>query len=182
MTPTAARAARAATFELGRTPDVVAQVVTFRIGSDLFAADVRAIERVLRYQAPTPVPNVPAWVAGVLEYQRRVLPVVDLRVRFQLPADVTAAETRILVFNTEGGWMAGIVDAVLDVTAIEQGRLEAPPPLLRGLEAEYLHGVVRRDGQLVLLLDAERVLTSTERVLLRDVADQANTPLGPHRV
>jgi purine-binding chemotaxis protein CheW len=147
----------------------VVQIVTFRVGGDFFAADVQAVERVLRYKQVTPVPNLPDWVAGVHEYQKRVVPVVDLRVRFELPRETPNADTRIIVFNTSSGWTGGIVDAVLDVSAIERGRLETPPPLLRGLAAEYLHGIARRDGQLVLLLDADRVLSSTERALLRQV-------------
>jgi len=148
----------------------VTQIVTFRVGTDLFAADVRAVERVLRYQSPTSVPNVPSWIAGVLEYQTRVVPAIDLRVRFEMPTAAATADSRIIVFNTSAGWTACIVDAVLDVSAIERSHLETPPKLLRGLAAEYLHGIARRDGQLVLLLDADRVLSSTERVLLQQIA------------
>ena len=144
----------------------VAQIVTFRVGDDLFAADVRTVERVLRYSAPTSVPNVPPWVAGVIEYQKRVLPVIDLRVRFGLTAADPTRDTRTLVINTESGWVAGVVDAVLDVTSVERGRIEPSPPLFRGFAAEYLHGIVRRDGQLVLLLAAERILSATDVALL----------------
>src|SRR5581483_1847383 len=55
------------------------QVVTFRLADDYFAADIFAVERVLRYTRPTPVPNLPDWVDGVIEYQGRVVPVIDLR-------------------------------------------------------------------------------------------------------
>lgn len=169
MTSTAARRSREAVVQPLAAADDVTQIVTFRIGSDLFAADVQAVERVLRYQAATPVPNVPPWIAGVLEYQKRVVPVIDLRVRFALAAEPPTPDTRVLVFNTSGGWTACIVDAVLDVSAVERSRLEPAPKLLRGLAAEYLHGIARREGQLVLLLDADRVLSSTERVLLQEV-------------
>ena len=80
----------------------VAQIVTFRIEQDLFAADVRAVERVLRLTAVTPVRNMPAWVTGVLEYQKRVVPVIDFRARFELPAAAPTNETRALVFNVTG--------------------------------------------------------------------------------
>jgi len=170
MTAATARGTRGTPVDGLRAPDDVTQIVTFRIGTDLFAADVRAVERVLRYAPPTAVPNVPPWVAGVLEYQKRVVPVIDFRVRFELSTQAPTADTRVVVFNTAGGWTAGVVDSVLDVSAIERGRLEPPPPLLRGLAAEYLHGITRREGQLVLLLDADRVLSSTDRALLRKVA------------
>jgi purine-binding chemotaxis protein CheW len=169
MTSSAARRSREAIIQPLAVSGDVTQIVTFRIGSDLFAADVQAVERVLRYQPATPVPNVPPWIAGVLEYQKRVVPVIDLRVRFALPNDPPTPDTRVLVFNTSGGWTACIVDAVLDVSAVERSRLEPPPKLLRGLAAEYLHGIARREGQLVLLLDTDRLLSSTDRVLLQEV-------------
>jgi purine-binding chemotaxis protein CheW len=177
----AARGTRGTPIEGLRPADEVTQIVTFRIGTDLFAADVRAVERVLRYEPMTPVPDLPPWIAGMLEYQKRVVPVIDFRVRFDLPNHAPTPETRVMVFNTSGGWTAGVVDAVLDVSAVERGRLEPPPPLLRGLAAEYLHGITRRDGQLVLLLDADRVLSSTDRALLQEiVAEVTPVPAGSH--
>jgi purine-binding chemotaxis protein CheW len=155
----------------------VTQIVTFRVGDDLFAADVHLVERVLRYSEPTPVPNMPAWVSGVLEYQKRAVPVIDLRVRFGATAGGKTSDTRVLVFNTAGGWIAAVVDAVLDVAVAERGRIEPAPPLFRGFSAEYLHGIVRRDGQLVLLLAADRILSATELTLLtRMEQPQATVP------
>lgn len=182
MTTTAARGARSSTEHVSSVDDAM-QIVTFRIGTEFFAADVRAVERVLRYQPATPLPEVPPWVAGVLEYQQRVVPVIDLRVRFELAGATPTADTRIIVFNTNAGWTAGVVDAVLDVSAIERNRLEAPPPLLNGLSAEYLHGIARREGQLVLLLNANRVLSSTdERLLQTRIAEMTPKQRGARRV
>lgn len=163
-------------------PISVGQIVTFRIGAELFAADVRAVERVLRYQPATPLPDVPKWVVGVLEYQRGVVPVIDLRLRFELSTTAAGPDTRIVVFNTTAGWTAGIVDAVLDVSAVEGGHLEPPPPLLHGLAAAYLHGIVRRGDQLVVVLDADRVLSSSDQVLIQKRIADAAPSARPSRV
>jgi purine-binding chemotaxis protein CheW len=161
-----------------RSGGTVAQIVTFRIEQDLFAADVQAVERVLRPTAVTPVHNMPPWITGVLEYQRRVVPVIDFRARFELPAAAPTNETRVLVFNVCGSWVAAVADAVIDVSVLERGRLEPPPPLFRGLAAEYLRGIVRRDGKLVMLLDADRLLSATERMALSELADAPHTVAG----
>jgi purine-binding chemotaxis protein CheW len=142
------------------------QVVTFRLGGDLFAADIHGVERVLRRQEPTPVPNVPDWIVGVIEYQKRVVPVIDMRARFELDASAATNETRVLVFNADNQWVAGVVDSVLDVAAIDKTNLQPPPPLFRGLAGEYLKGIVRRDNKLVMLLDVSKLLTATERLAL----------------
>jgi len=183
MTATAPRGNRPAAQEQERSAGDAMQIVTFRVGGEFFAADVRAVERVLRFQAATPLPEVPAWIAGVLEYQQRIVPVIDLRVRFEQSNTSPSADTRIIVFNTSAGWTAGVVDAVLDVSTIERSRLEAPPPLLHGLSAEYLHGIARREGQLVLLLNANRVLSSTDAKLLQTrIAELTPKGKGARRV
>ena len=144
----------------------VSQIVTFRLGDDLFAADIFSVERVLRYREPTSIPNVPSWIEGVIDYQGRVVPVISLRRRFELEEALPAAETRILVLTVDGEWIAAIVDAVLDVSALDAASASPPPALFRGLAGEYLRGIVRRDERLVILLDVARLLTADEKMTL----------------
>lgn len=144
------------------------QLVTFRVGEDFFAADIFAVERVLRHQTATPIPNVPPWIEGVIDYQKRVVPVINLRTRFELAAVPVRPETRLLVFQVDGDWIAGQVDAVLEVISVAPEEIAPPPPIFRGLAGEYLRGVVRRKDRLIVLLDSSRLLTATERLQLED--------------
>jgi purine-binding chemotaxis protein CheW len=147
------------------------QVVTFRLGDDRFAVDIHAVERVLRYQPPTPVPKLPEWVEGVLSYQGRVIPVLDLRRRFSLEPAPRRAETRVIVLATGGDWLGVIVDAVLGVEPVSGDQLQPPPPLFRGLTAEYLRGIARHGDQLLIVLDTDRLLTSTEQLVLQQARE-----------
>lgn len=147
------------------------RLVTFRLGDDLFAAPIEAVERVLRYQAPRAVPNLPEWIGGVIEYGARIVPVIDLRRRFELPGVAITPQMRLLVLSAAGEWAAVLVDAVLDVRMVHTADLVPPPPLFRGLAAEYLQGVMRRDDQLVIVLDCDRLLTANERLVLASAVD-----------
>lgn len=149
------------------------QIVTFKLGEDLFAADIFSVERVLRYREPTPVPNAPDWIEGVTEYQSRVVPVINLRARFGLPPAPAVNQTRMLVLTTEGTWIAAVVDAVLDVSTLDTAKLSPPPPIFRGLAGEYLRGIVRRDDRLVIFLDIARLMTTDERMTLARAGEQA---------
>jgi purine-binding chemotaxis protein CheW len=142
--------------------------VTFLLGEDHFAAEISAVERILRYEQPVSVPNLPEWVEGVLEYEGRVVPVVDLRRRFGLDGSAARANGngRVIVFNVGAEWIGGVVDSVLEVTTIPATQVAAPPSLFRGLSADFLRGLVRREGKLVIFLDVEKLLTATERLRL----------------
>ena len=153
-------------------PATTSQIVTFRLGDELFAADIFAVERVLRYATPTPVPNVPSWIEGVIDYQGRVVPVINLRRRFEMPAAPVAGDGRILVLTVDDEWVAATVDGVLDVTALDPSRLAPPPALFRGLAASYVRGIVRRGERLVVFLDVPRLFSTDERIVLERPSEE----------
>jgi purine-binding chemotaxis protein CheW len=156
-----------------------AKVVTFRLADDLFAADIFSVERVLRYQTPRSLPDVPPWIEGMIEYQQRVIPVVNLRRRFELPPRDAAPETRIVVLNARGEWIGIVVDSVVEVSAVEPSQISPAPTFFRGLAGEYLKGILRRgEGErLVIVLDVEQLLSATERIVLQ-LGSARGTPIA----
>lgn len=151
----------------------VVKLVIFRIGDDLFAAEVLAVDRVLRYSAPNPVPDVPRWIQGVIEHRGSVIPVVDLRLRIERDEMELSASTRILVLNTSDGFVGAIADAVVEVAAVPASAVSAPPPLFRGLAADAVRGIAKVRDQLVVVLDTDRVLTRADRVVVDEHATMA---------
>lgn len=146
------------------------QLVTFRLGDDQFAVDIFAVERVLRYTAPALLPNLPAWIDGVIEHGGRVVPLIDLRTRFGMPRLSPRPEHRILVVAIGDDLLGVTVDSVHEVMSVAPGDIEAPPPLFRGLQADYLRGLVFGEGSVIIFLDVARVLTSSELLELTQTA------------
>ncbi|HLB10972.1 MAG TPA: chemotaxis protein CheW [Gemmatimonadaceae bacterium] len=138
------------------------QLVIFRLGEDQFAVDIFAVERVLRYSAPAIVPNLPSWIDGVIEHGERVVPLIDLRTRFGMPRLSPRPEHRILVLAIGEDLLGVTVDSVHEVMSVAPEDIAAPPPLFRGLNADYLRGLVYGEGSLIIFLDMARVLTSSE--------------------
>jgi purine-binding chemotaxis protein CheW len=143
------------------------RLVIFKLGDGLFAMDIFAVHRVVRYGGASAVTDVPGWIEGVLEYEGQVIPIVDLRRRMELPRDGVRPETRVLVLNTFSGWVGAVVDSVLEVAVVPVADIAPPPPLFRGLSAEFMKGMARLGGErLAVILDADRVLESTDRIVL----------------
>ena len=122
------------------------KLVVFQLGVDLFAADVLAVDRVLRYSPPNSVPDVPRWVEGVTEHRGEVIPVIDLRRRIELAETTITPETRTLVLNTSTGRVGAIVDAVLEVAVVPIESMSPPPALFKGVATDVIVKAVTRSG------------------------------------
>lgn len=145
------------------------QVVVFRVGGQEFAFNVFHVQRILRHEAPSPLPKSPAFLEGILQVQGAVVPVIDLRKRFELADARVREETRMMVIECEGLIVAVVVDAVLEVLRISAEVVTMPPAVVRGLAAEYIQGIITVGARTVVLLQTARLLTSTERIALEAV-------------
>ena len=151
------------------------KLVTFRLGDDLFAADIFSVERVLRYTAPTSVPDMPDYIEGVIDYQGRVVPIVNLRRRFEMP-DARGAQRDAHPHPAQraANGSAPSVDAVTDGHARSirrPSRRRRAVPRARGRVPA--RGSCACDEKLVIFLDVERLLSSTERIALDRAAAEA---------
>ncbi len=140
------------------------QLVVFEAGGEQFAADIFAVERVLRYAPPRLLPNAAGWLRGVLDHAGATIPVIDLRERLGLAPATPTDASRILVVRVGEERVGVTVDTVHAVRTVDAAGIEAPPAIYRGLAKEYLEGVVRQGGDLFVVLATDRLLTSTERI------------------
>jgi len=146
-----------------------ATLVTFTVGEDTLAAPVESVERVVRFAHPSPIPGMPDWLEGVIEYRGVMVPVIDLRRRFGRERPTAGATTRVVVFNTQPDWLAAIVDAVKEVVTVDASSIAPPPSLVRGLSGAYLLGMLKHRDQVVLVLDVAKVLTASETLVLESL-------------
>jgi purine-binding chemotaxis protein CheW len=148
------------------------QVVVFRVGGQEFAFNVFHVQRILRYERPSPLPKAPAFLEGVLQVQGAVVPVIDLRKRFELADAPQREETRTMVLEAEGLVVAVVVDAVVEVLRIAASAVTASPSVVRGLAAEYIQGIITLGARTVILLQTGRLVTSAERIALADAGTE----------
>ena len=133
------------------------QVVSFEIGSEEYAVDILEVQEINRMVEITSVPKAPGFVEGVINLRGKVIPIIDLRRRFGLPAAERTTESRIVVVDVSRIVVGLIVDSVSEVLRIPSSLIE-PPPNGKGGGAEFHKGVGRVDARLLILLDLERLL------------------------
>jgi purine-binding chemotaxis protein CheW len=150
------------------TTDDELQFVVFRLGTQEFALSIFQVERITRFETPATLPNAPDFLEGVMPYAGRVVPLVDLRKRLGLPAE-HREETRVMVLQLEEEPVAVVVDQVREVLRVDTRTITPPSPMVRGLAAEYVSGIISRPGRTIIVLHAGRLLSSAERLALAEV-------------
>jgi purine-binding chemotaxis protein CheW len=141
------------------------QFVIFQVGSQALALSIFQVERILRWEQPATLPNAPAFLEGVLPYGDGVVAVVDLRKRLDVPA-TQQEETRVMVLELEDQRVGIVVDAVSEVVRVDARTITPPPPMVRGLAAKYITGILSQPDRTVVVLNAGKLLNSKERLAL----------------
>ncbi|HXJ38551.1 MAG TPA: chemotaxis protein CheW [Bryobacteraceae bacterium] len=140
--------------------------LAFYVGPEEFAIGVLGVREIMGMQDVTAVPHTPAYVKGIINLRGKVVPVVDLRLKFGMPPTEYTARTCIVVVNVagdgEGVLMGVIVDAVSEVVNIATGEIEGPPDFGESVSIPYLIGIAKSKGKVKLLLNIEKVLTTSE--------------------
>jgi len=151
------------------------QLACFRIGAELYALDIMRIKEIIRPQKLTPVPKAPSFIEGVINLRGAVIPVADLRKRFDQPIGEETRKNRIVICSLVGKIIGLLVDEVTEVRRYNRGEIAPAPQFIKGPEADYFLGVARRDEDLIMLIDLEKVLSTDEKIALKTLSESQNT-------
>jgi purine-binding chemotaxis protein CheW len=146
------------------------QLVVFCLSDGYYGVDISTVREILRLQDITRVPNTPAFVEGLTNLRGRVLPVIDLRKRFGLPAVRDTTNNRIAIVDIAGQDIGVIVDAVTEVLRIPIDCVEPPSSIETTISSEYLLGIAKLPSRLIVLLDLETALSEKEKGELSELA------------
>jgi purine-binding chemotaxis protein CheW len=166
------------TIQPGAVPESL-QLVTFLVGSEEYGIDINAITEVVRPLKITPLPKMPAFVEGVINLRGVIIPVVDLRRRFELPTvkdDVRKMRmiiTRGALQTTSSspGLLGLVVDSVDEVVHVPEKDIDAAPAAATGRNAEFITGMGKMGDRLIILLDITRILSRQERHALAEAGN-----------
>lgn len=147
-----------------------AQYLTFWLGEEMFALDIRSVREIIQYAPMTSVPLMPAFVRGVINLRGAVVPVIDLNARFGRPAASVGKKTCVVIFDsmrdgerTELGLM---VDAVSEVVEIADDAIEPPPNFGTSVRRDFIRAIGRRGDRFVVLLEPDRAFDVDEMAQL----------------
>ncbi|MDP5134894.1 chemotaxis protein CheW [Rheinheimera baltica] len=142
--------------------DIVLQWVTFKLQEETYGINVMQVQEVLRYTEIAPVPGSPDYVLGIINLRGNVVTVIDTRSRFGLePAEVTD-NSRIVIIEAEKQVIGILVDSVAEVVYLKSSEIDTAPNVGTDESARFIQGVSNREGELLILVDLNKLLSDEE--------------------
>lgn len=152
-----------------KTEDFTArQYVTFSIKDELFGIDVRRAQEVMNLPKITRVPNTMSFMKGVIDLRGKIIPLIDMRVKFKIEEKVYDHKTVVIIIDVKNILCGIIVDSVSDVVNISLEEVQHTPHFASEIDKDSVFGIGKINGKLVMVLDVDRLLTDEELLLIKD--------------
>jgi purine-binding chemotaxis protein CheW len=147
------------------------QYLTFKLGGEIFAIDVAKVREVLDFTTITKIPRTPDFMSGVINLRGNVVPVVDLRLCFEMSKTEKTVNTCIVVvemfLDGESTVIGALADSVEEVIDLEPEQIEPAPRIGTKIRTDFIKGMGKRDAQFIMILDIDRVFSAEELSAVR---------------
>lgn len=155
---------------------VVTKIVVFRLAEEEYGIPIDKVESIIRRETLTPVPYAPPSMVGVINQRGRIVPVIDLALRFDLPATEPSASARIVICQLEGELVGLAVDAATEVLQLPPGAIDNPPEVVSSPRMqEAVAGVAHVGERLIVLLMIEQVIPSIDELTAAGALEEAES-------
>lgn len=138
------------------------EYLTFRLGSEEYALDILKVQEIRGYESVTMIPNASVFMKGVINLRGVIVPIVDMRIKFNLGEVGYDQFTVVIILNILGRVVGIVVDAVSDVVMFTKEQIKPAPDFSSALEARYLLGLGTIGERMIILVDIETLMTSPE--------------------
>ena len=147
--------------------DAASEFLTFRLGAESYGIEILKVQEIRGYEAPTAIANAPAFIKGVINLRGVIVPILDLRIKFQLERANYDEFTVVIILNVAGRVVGVVVDAVSDVLTLASDAIQATPEFASAtFDTRYITGLGTVDEQLLILLDIEKLMTGADMALV----------------
>jgi purine-binding chemotaxis protein CheW len=149
---------------------MAAHLVVFKLTDEHYGIDIQRVQSIIPMPTITVVPGVPRFIEGIINLRGALVPVVDLRARFDLTAAAETQKRVIVIVEIDGQQVGIIVDKVIEVRKVLDEAIEPPSPFLASVDTAYLRGIAKVEERMIILLDLDRVFAPHEQQALRQAA------------
>jgi purine-binding chemotaxis protein CheW len=138
------------------------EFVTLVLADEEYAVDIYRVQEIIGYSGVTKIPRAPPFILGVMNLRGAVVPVVDLRIKFQVGVPNYDRFTVVVVVEVAGRVMGIVVDGVSDVVSLAEHEIRETPTFAAKIDTSYIAGLAQKEDKFIILLDIDRVLSENE--------------------
>jgi len=138
------------------------KILIFGLDGEHYATDIKEVERILGYQNPTILPDAPAFVKGVINYEQNIIPIISLSRKFNFGEDKESENRKIIVVKRDENKFGIIVENVYEVRDVNSDLMEVAPPIATTIDKKYIAGLIKLEDNIVILLDLGKILSSSD--------------------
>lgn len=143
--------------------NIESKILIFRLGEEHYSTNISEIERILEYTETVHIPDAPKFVEGVINYDGNVIPIINLCKKFNLDCcNKDCKDFKIIVVKRENRKFGVIVNNVYEVSSVSDEMVEKVPTITLSENNNYIKGLVKIDGKIIILLDMERILSKED--------------------
>ena len=142
------------------------EYLTFSLGREAYGVDILKVQEIRGYDTVTRIPDAPAFIKGVINLRGTIVPVVDMRLKFNLGSAEYNEFTVMIILNVAGRIVGMVVDGVSDVLQLDGAQILPPPEFGASFDTRYITGIGALDGQMLILVDIETLMAGPEMALL----------------
>jgi purine-binding chemotaxis protein CheW len=148
----------------------VHEVLAFTLGHEEYGVSILKVQEIRGYDAVTQIANAPDFVKGVINLRGIIVPIIDMRIKFNLGKPTYDQFTVVIVLNISDRVVGMVVDSVSDVITLVPGQIKPAPEMGSALNTDHLTGLGTLDERMVILVDIDKLMSSNEIGLLDQVA------------
>jgi len=142
------------------------EYLTFSLGDEHYAVDILKVQEIRGYGAVTKIANAPSFIKGVINLRGVIVPIIDLRIKFNLGKAHYDEFTIVIVLNLANRVVGMVVDGVSDVVSLAGDEIKNPPDFSANFDSEYILGLATVDEQMLIIADIEKLMSSEEMALV----------------
>jgi purine-binding chemotaxis protein CheW len=146
------------------------EFLAFTLGSEEYGIDILKVQEIRGYEAVTRIANAPLFIKGVINLRGIIIPVIDMRIKFNLGNPIYDQFTVVIILNIGGRVIGMVVDSVSDVTTLTHDQVKPAPQMGTAFNSDYLIGLGTIDDRMLILLDIDRLMSSSEMGLIDKIA------------
>lgn len=149
--------------------NIVSEFLTFTLGNEEYGIDILKVQEIRGYDTVTHIANAPEFIKGVINLRGVIVPIVDMRIKFNVGEPTYNDFTVVIIINVLGRVIGMVVDGVSDVVALSPEQIKPAPEMGAAMDTDYITGIGTMNDQMLILVDIEKLMSSEEMQVMERI-------------